>query len=149
MATSCSSSNSQQGIGVSECVVEMLGGRDEVIALGTIVDTAGLVLTTVAPAVTETSYSSSKLRCRLMSGRVVAADLIGLDPAYNLALLQVQVRGLKSVVWAHNQDLSVGTLLAAIGPGELPVAAGVVSVPRRQVAVAAFGSNRADTSRAA
>ena len=60
--------------------------------------------------------------------------MVGVDPAYDLALLRV-VRvppaGLVPVNWAKSVDPPAGTLLAAAGTGELPVAVGVVSIPRR------------------
>jgi membrane-associated protease RseP (regulator of RpoE activity) len=37
------------------------------------------------------------------------------------------------VSWADLKDLPAGTFLAATGPGDLPFAAGVLSVPRRDV----------------
>jgi len=115
------------------CVVELLGRRDRVIALGTVVDGAGLVLTTAAPAVTESPDGPGQICCRLPGGRVAAAEVVGVDPAYNLALLRVRADGLEAVAWAGGPDPSVGTLVAAVGPGGLPRVAGVVSVPRRQV----------------
>ena len=39
--------------------------------------------------------------------------------------------GLVPVNWAKTEELPAGTLLAAAGTGELPVAVGVVSIPRR------------------
>jgi S1-C subfamily serine protease len=119
--------------GTSGCVVEVLGWGDRVIALGTVVDNTGLVLTAAAPAVTETTCCPDKLRCRLSNGRVATATVVGVDPDYNLALIRVRADGLKPVEWAGGHDLAVGTFLAALGPNELPLVAGVVSVARRQV----------------
>jgi S1-C subfamily serine protease len=106
---------------------------DRVIALGTVIDNTGLVLTAAAPAITETTWCPDKLRCRLSNGRVATATVIGVDPDYNLALIRVRANGLKQVEWAGGQDLAVGTLLATLGPNELPLVVGVVSVARRQV----------------
>ncbi len=58
-------------------MAEVLGWGDRVIALGTVIDTARFVLTAAAPAVTKTAYCPEKLRCRLASGRAVAATVVG------------------------------------------------------------------------
>ncbi len=70
-------------------MVEVVGAGNEVLALGTIVDTNGLVLTICAPAVTETTNNPSKISCRLADGRVMIGAVVGVDPAYNLALLKI------------------------------------------------------------
>lgn len=114
-------------------VVEVLGWGERVSALGTAVDPDGLVLTAAVPAVTEAAYGPDPLRCRLPGGRTVPAEVVGIDPAYNLALLRIKANRLKPVTWADGPDLPAGTLLAAVGPGGLPPAVGVVSVPRRNV----------------
>ena len=50
------------------------------------------------------------------------------DPAYDLALLRITAEGLVPAAWAEAADPPAGTLLAAAGTGELPLAVGVVSV---------------------
>lgn len=104
-------------------VVEVLDG-EKPTALGTVVDASGLV-------VTKASGVSDPVRCRLPGGRVVPAEVVGVDPAYDLALLRVQAEGLVPVAWARAADPPAGTLLAAAGAGELPLAVGIVSVARR------------------
>ncbi len=107
-------------------VVEILDG-DEPVARGTVVDTAGLVIT-------KASEVPDEVRCRLPDGRVSPAQVVGVDPAYDLALLRlrrVPTNGLVAVNWSKTGELPAGTLLAAAGIGELPVAVGIVSIPRR------------------
>ncbi len=107
-------------------VVEILDG-DEPVALGTVVDAVGLVIT-------KASEVPDRALCRLPGGRVTGARVVGVDPAYDLALLRIAqgpADGLVPVIWAKAADPPAGTLLAAAGTGELPVAVGVVSVPRR------------------
>jgi serine protease Do len=107
-------------------VVEILD-EDEPTAVGTVVDPAGLIIT-------KASEVPDRALCRLPDGRVTGAQVVGVDPAYDLALLRlvrVPPAGLVPVNWAKSADLTAGTLLAAAGTGELPVAVGVVSIPRR------------------
>jgi S1-C subfamily serine protease len=104
-------------------VVEILDGS-QTTALGTVVDAAGLVLT-------KASEVPDNARCRLPGGQVVPIEVVGVNPAYDLALLQVSVQRLVPVTWAPSVNLPAGTLLAAAGKGELPHEVGIVSVPRR------------------
>jgi serine protease Do len=107
--------------GVKESVVQVLDGN-EPAALGAVVDADGLVLT-------KASEVPDGVRCRLADGRVLAAQVVGIDPAYDLALLRVPASGLRPVAWAASGEPSVGTLVAVAGPGPLPVKIGNVSLP--------------------
>jgi hypothetical protein len=74
---------------VRDSVVEVLDGN-ETAALGAIVDADGSVLT-------KASEVPDGARCRLADGRVVAAEVVGVDPAYDLALLRLPASGLRPV----------------------------------------------------
>jgi serine protease Do len=63
---------------------------------------------------------------------VVAAQVIGVHPAFDLALLQLPASGLKQVEWA-GADPVVASILVAPAPADLPLAVGVVSAGRRDV----------------
>ncbi len=106
---------------MKESVVQVLDGN-EPAALGAVVDADGLVLT-------KASEVPDGVRCRLADGRVLAAQVVGIDPAYDLALLRVPASGLRPVAWAASGEPSVGTLVAVAGPGPLPVKIGNVSLP--------------------
>jgi serine protease Do len=103
-------------------VVEVLDG-DEPTALGTVVDTAGLVLT-------KASEVPDGVRCRLPGGQVTTAKVVGVDPAYDLALLRVPVAGLVPITWPKSAELPAGTLIATVGTRELPATVGIVSIAR-------------------
>jgi serine protease Do len=107
--------------GVTESVVQVLDGN-EPAAFGAVVDADGLVLT-------KASEVPDGVRCRLADGRVLAAKVVGVDPAYDMALLRVPASGLRPVAWAASGEPAVGTLLAVDGPGPLPVKVGNVSLP--------------------
>jgi serine protease Do len=117
---------------VKESVVQVLDGN-ETAALGAVVDADGLVLT-------KASEVPDGVRCRLADGRVLAAQVVGIDPAYDLALLRLPANGLRPVAWAASGESSVGTLVAAAGPGPLPVKIGIVSLPL-QLSSGPFKSN--------
>ncbi len=98
----------------------------EAVALGTVVGADGWV-------VTKASLLPAEPRCRLSDGQVVAAEVVGLDPAFDVALLKVAATGLRAVAWADDAAPVAGTFVAAPGPADLPLAVGVVSVPRRDL----------------
>jgi serine protease Do len=100
-------------------------GRDA--ALGAVVGSDGWIIT---------KYSELRepIVCRFIDGRQLAARVVGYDPGYDLAMLKIDATGLKTVEWADDDHgPAVGQLLATASPGELPLAIGVVSVPRRPI----------------
>jgi serine protease Do len=100
--------------------------RGTQVALGTIVGADGWIAT-------KGSVLPAEPTCRLPDGRVVAAEVAGIDPAFDLALLKVPTPGLRPVEWADERAPVAGTFLAVPGLQELPLAVGVVSVPRRDL----------------
>ena len=105
-------------------VVSVLDG-DSQVALGTVADAGGSVLTVA-------SQLPAQPRCRFPDGRLVGVEVGGVDPAYDLALLKVPAsEGLRPITWASEASPPAGTLLVAAEPGGRPLAAGIVSVPRR------------------
>lgn len=109
--------------------VTLLNG-DVPIGLGTVVTAEGAI-------VTKASELPAAPMCRLPDGRVVGVRIVGVDPAFDLALLDVPSDGLRAPSWANSFRPQVGTLVAALGPEGLPIAVGAVSVPRRDLADAA------------
>ena len=99
-------------------------GRD--VVLGTVVAEDGRILTIAGRLPAEP-------RCRLLDGRVVSADVIGIDPAFDLALLQVKGGDPRPVHWSEGPPPVAGTILAAVGLSKPPLAIGVVSVPHRDL----------------
>jgi serine protease Do len=95
-------------------------------ALGTIVGAEGWILT-------KASEVKGKIICRLKDGRELAGRIVGVHPKHDLALLQVEAKGLTPIDWIESKKAPVGNWLASPGLGELPVAIGVVSVATRDV----------------
>jgi serine protease Do len=95
------------------------------VSFGTVVGAQGWVLT-------KASELPGQPTCRLPDGKVVSARVVGVDPAFDLALLSVPATDLKPVRWADAFNPPVGTLLAAVGT-EQRIAVGVVSVARRDL----------------
>jgi serine protease Do len=118
---------SQDVIQDSRCVVvSILDEADRHVAYGTIVEANGWI-------VTMASTLPAEPRCRLADARVLTARVIGMDPAFDLALLSVPLTGLPIVKWAEKPPPVTGTILVAVGMSESPLAIGIVSVPQRDL----------------
>ena len=107
-------------------VVSILDAADRQLAYGTIVGADGWV-------VTMASMLPAEPRCRMPDARVVSAQLVGIDPAFDLALLKVPLMGLNVLESAQKSSAIAGTLVVSVGMSEIPLAIGVVSVPRRDL----------------
>ena len=105
-------------------VAVLVDGRQ--VSLGTIVSSDGYILT-------KASELSDHMRCRLHDPREFDAATLAVHDRYDVALLKIDCRGLPAVQWASGRDPQVGQWLATPGMEELPVAVGIVSVPRRPI----------------
>ena len=104
---------------------------DKTIALGTVVDKSGLVVTKAS------EMKSGTLTCKLADGKEAEATLLGVDDVNDLALIRVAAAGLKPVQWAA-EEASVGQWAVTPGIGSTPEAVGIVSVPTRKLHKRAF-----------
>jgi serine protease Do len=92
--------------------------------LGTVVTADGLV-------VTKATALTGKLTCKLHGGKVVGAKKLGEDKEHDLALLQVEAKGLTPIKWAKDATPIQGNLVAAAGEDGKALAIGMVtSEPR-------------------
>jgi serine protease Do len=125
----------------ARCVVRIeCAGRD--VALGTIVDPAGWILT-------KASELCGPAACRLADGRRFEANVVGIAEQFDLAMLKVDAEGLAAAPWSNGKEPSVGQWVAAPATDVgLPLGLGVVSVPRRPIpgarGVLGVGLARAD-----
>jgi serine protease Do len=102
-------------------------GRD--VALGTVVDAGGWVLTKNS----EIPEDAKELSVMVRGVRAVGAKVVGVEPRYDLAMLKVDAPDLVPVSWGDSKTAVVGELLASPGPALEPVAVGVLSVAARTV----------------
>ena len=99
---------------------------NEVVALGTIVEAEGLI-------VTKASVLPAEPRCELPDGQILAANVVGMEPTFDIAMLKVAVTNLQPAHWSDQLLSASGMFLAVPGLQELPLAIGVVSAPTRDV----------------
>eukprot|EP00913_Durusdinium_trenchii_P028319 g26547.t1 len=96
------------------------------VAFGTVVGADGEVLT-------KASELKGNISCKLRDGRTVDAKLVGVSKNDDLALLHLQATGLSPIHLEKRADPKVGRWLATPGLNAVPVAVGVLSVPRRRI----------------
>lgn len=99
-------------------------GKDA--ALGTIVGPDGWI-------VSKASELKGTIVCKLRDGRELEARLVGVHELHDLALLKIDARGLTAIEWSDSKSAPAGNWVASAGPGDEPVAIGVISVPTRSV----------------
>lgn len=108
-----------------ESVVTILNGSVPV-ALGTVVDEDGL-------AVVKASVLPPVPRCRLPDNRIVDLNIIGIDMAFDLAVVRLPPESVRPVAWSQGESPPVGRIVLTVGPEGRALSVGVVSVALRQV----------------
>ncbi|MGH7172880.1 MAG: S1C family serine protease [Gemmataceae bacterium] len=96
------------------------------VAFGAVVGADGWIIT-------KASQLQDKIVCELFDGREFPARLVGVSEPYDLAMLKIDVKGLKPVVWRDSKDDAVGSWVATTGINNDPVAVGVLSVAARKI----------------
>jgi serine protease Do len=99
------------------------GGRD--VALGAVVGADGWIITKASV------LNDKDIVCHFKDGKDLPARLVGVERKYDLALLQVEAKGLTPVQWRDTSAADVGKWVASVGPGPEPVAIGIISVGPR------------------
>ncbi len=99
------------------------------VALGTVVDTSGLILTKAS----EVKYPP---KCKLPDGREIEAEVVAVEEKHDLMLLKVAHNGLSAVtlVPGEKQNATAGKWVVSSGiSAEAPLAVGVISVAARKI----------------
>ncbi len=100
--------------------------NDKDTVFGTVVDPDGLILTKL-------SELKGSVYVRLPDGTEYEAATLAAHKPTDLALLKVDVKGLKPVTFSDTKKLPRGSWVAASGPTSDPVAIGIVSVMTRRL----------------
>jgi len=96
------------------------------VALGTVMDSRGLVLTKAS------EIRPGKLTCWLAGGREVEAEWVAADESEDVALVRVQAEGLRPMAWVSG-EAKVGQWAITPGIETTPHAIGIVSAPARPI----------------
>ena len=95
-------------------------------ALGTIVTADGYVLT-------KSSQVHGTIACVLKDGRELPAELVGVHPEFDLAMVKVAQQNLPVGEITANGTVQVGQWVATVGLGQDPVAIGIVGAAQRAI----------------
>jgi serine protease Do len=109
---------------MAKATAEVLGDG-KVVALGTVVDATGYI-------VTKASLLEGKISCRFHGGAEMEAMLKGVSDDYDLALLKVEATDLTAAAW-RTEPVTPGTLVAAVAPDGDVIGIGVISAEPREV----------------
>ena len=109
---------------IASTVVVRSAGKD--LCLGTIVGPDGWILTKYSELV-------EPITCRLPDGTESEARVVGVQTTNDLAVLKVEAKDLKPIVWQDSSKVAVGDWLATVGIAKSPVSVGVVSVNTRKM----------------
>jgi serine protease Do len=104
---------------------------DKDAVLGTVVDPNGFILTKLSEL--KLSDPKAPIYVRLPDGSEYEGTAVAAHRETDLALLKVDVKGLKAVKFADTKKLPRGNWVAAAGPNSDPVAVGIVSVMTRKL----------------
>ncbi|WP_167051451.1 trypsin-like peptidase domain-containing protein [Salinibacterium sp. ZJ77] len=107
---------------------------------GVILSKDGYILTNNHVVTLDGASSTPQIQVTTFDGRIFSAEVVGLDPTVDLAVLKVaDPEGLSPIEWADSDELSVGDRVIAIGaPLGLAntVTDGIVSALDRSIQVA-------------
>jgi len=108
-----------------EATVRLLKDNRQ-IAMATVVSADGYALTK------SSEVSKGVLEAEFHDGRIVGAKVVDKLESYDLALIKLDASGLKPATFSAS-DAPVGTLVAAVGVDEDPLATGVISIAARSL----------------
>ena len=87
-----------------------VGVTDEQVGSGVIVESDGMILTNY-----HVVANSDQIDVTLSDGRRFTAELLGADPATDMAVLRVDARELPAAAWGDSDSIEVGEMVWAIG----------------------------------
>ena len=109
----------------STSTVKVMNGRRQ-LALGTVVDSEGYILT-------KASELKGDVSCKFSDGRQTPAKVVGIDPKTDLALLKVDVDNINVVQWKEGPAPLVGQWLASPNLKSSKLEVGIVGVDERTI----------------
>ncbi|HEX2746574.1 MAG TPA: trypsin-like peptidase domain-containing protein [Verrucomicrobiales bacterium] len=103
------------------------------IAYGCSVHEDGYILTKASEVLDKKGAILPGIEARFPEGLRMPVKLVDIHRPYDLALLKVDARGLRTMPWDEKADPAPGSFIAAATPLRLPAAVGVVSVAPRNM----------------
>lgn len=107
--------------------VRILSNRKQV-ALGTIVDPNGLIITKASEV-----EGKKNIYCRVLSGSQYRAKMIAVLDRYDFALMRINAKNLPAIQWTDGELPKRGSIVATPSLTQSPIAIGVVSETDRKI----------------
>jgi len=104
--------------------------EEEGEASGFVVDPAGYLITNL-----HVVENANEVTVALEDGRTFTAEVVGVDPALDLAVLKIDASGLTAITWGNSDTLDVGEMVWAIGNPfglDQTITSGIVSAKGRR-----------------
>ncbi|WP_314102736.1 trypsin-like peptidase domain-containing protein, partial [uncultured Frigoribacterium sp.] len=122
----------------SVVTINVASGSSGGTGSGVIVSDDGYIVTNTHVVTLDGASASGTVTVTLSDGNILPAEVVGLDPTVDLAVLKVDATGLKPITFADSSALNVGDTAVAIGaPLGLSntVTDGIVSTLNRSITV--------------
>lgn len=110
-----------------QSTARIINKNDKQLSLATVVSHGGLLVTKAS------ELPPKGILCELSDGRRAEAKILSTDSRWDIALIKVELLGLKPVDLEGSKQVELGTFLAASGLDEYPIAVGVASVTPRNL----------------
>lgn len=123
----------------SVVTIEVSGGNSGGSGSGVILDTEGHILTNAHVVTLDGAATEPSIRVTTTDGRILDAEIIGIDPMYDLAVIKVAASDdLTPIEFADSSEVNVGSMAAAVGaPLGLSnsVTTGIISALNRSISI--------------
>ncbi|MEC7861993.1 MAG: PDZ domain-containing protein [Verrucomicrobiota bacterium] len=110
-----------------QSTARIINEKNKQLSLATVVSHGGLLVTKAS------ELPKKGIVCELSDGRRAEAKILSTDARWDIALIKVELLGLKPVNLDGGKQVELGTFLAASGLDEYPIAVGVASVAPRNL----------------
>lgn len=123
----------------SVVTIEVAGSSASGSGSGVVLDKKGHILTNAHVVTLDGEAADPSIRVTTSDGRLLDAEIVGVDPVYDLAVIKVaDTADLTPIEFADSSDLNVGSLTVAVGaPLGLSnsVTTGIVSALNRSIQI--------------
>ena len=114
---------------VIDSTASIINKKGDQVALGTVIDSSGLLVTKAS------ELPRKGAQCVFSDGEKSPFTIINTDERWDIALIKVNLEGLKPVEFDESNTVELGSFLAASGMVEYPIAVGVASVAPRNLSI--------------
>ncbi len=123
----------------SVVTIDVAGTTSAGSGSGVILSADGYIVTNAHVVTLDGAVSNATVRVMTSDGRLMDAEIVGIDPVYDLAVIKVEARGLTPIEFTDSSALNVGDTAVAVGAPlgyANSVTTGIVSALNRSISIA-------------